>query len=323
MATDHLESSGGEPRAMLIGRLTTRLKDNLGLAGDAARWGVESWALALGVIAPSEATSGAEAGQRAAIAGEQAPETAQSQTSPMARSPVVSQPGHDPSRPAAEARQQADLVLTLTPGVTLAFRPIPGGEFLMGERKQRVQVESFHMARYPVTVEQFTAFVGATAYACSKRALLDPRKYGSYPVTWVRWQDARAFCAWAAQVTGQAVRLPTEQEWEKPARGTDGRTYPWGEAAPDASRCNFERHVFAARFTDPVGRYSPAGDSPYGCADMAGNVSEWTGTKHESRGYVLRGGNWNDGAAEVRCASRASHMMLADHGNFYGFRCAC
>ena len=83
-----------------------------------------------------------------------------------------------------------------------------------------------------------------------------------------------AFCGWARQVTGRAVRLPSEAQWEKAARGTDGRITP-GNEPPDAARCNFSGRVGDST---PVGRaHSPQGDSPYGCADMAGNVWEWVG----------------------------------------------
>jgi formylglycine-generating enzyme required for sulfatase activity len=72
------------------------------------------------------------------------------------------------------------------------------------------------------------------------------------------------------------IRLPSKTEWVKTARGTDGRNYPWGEVYPDPGRCNFNNNVGK---TTPVGRYSPQGDNPYGCADMAGNVHEWTTDK--------------------------------------------
>jgi formylglycine-generating enzyme required for sulfatase activity len=95
-----------------------------------------------------------------------------------------------------------------------------------------------------------------------------------HPVVQVSWRDALEYCHWLSKKTGKEYRLPTEAEWEKAARGTDGRIFPWGNGwHPD--RCNCE---FRVKGTTPVGKYSPEGDSPYGCADMAGNVFEWTST---------------------------------------------
>jgi formylglycine-generating enzyme required for sulfatase activity len=133
----------------------------------------------------------------------------------------------------------------------------------------------------------------------------------------VSWHDAVAFCDWLSRETKRPFRLPTEAEWEKAARGTDGRIYPWGDDPPDENLCNFNNNVGDAT---PIGRYSPQGDSPYRCADMAGNVWEWCHSLfirpypyqagdgrevQEKAGIrVLRGGSFAGSQGNVRCACR-------------------
>jgi formylglycine-generating enzyme required for sulfatase activity len=154
-------------------------------------------------------------------------------------------------------------------------------------------------------------------------------------VVCMRWHDAQAYVTWLAQRTGQPYRLPTEAEWEKAARGTDGRLYPWGNAAPDCTRANSgdceDRPV-------SVGSY-PAGASPYGALDMAGSVSEWCQSLFEPYPYqvddgredlpksghrVLRGGYWGSDPEYVRCAVRYSDWSghPGPYSTFYGFRVA-
>ena len=162
----------------------------------------------------------------------------------------------------------------------------------------------------------------------------DVRAKQDHPVTCVSWHDAVAFCKWAG------VRLPTEAEWEKAARGTDGRIWPWGNQGPNSGVCNFNMTV---KDTTPVGRY-PDGKSPYGLLDVAGNVWEWTSSlwgKEEQCdrpefGYpydaqdgrensnapdkvrrILRGGSFWDVAQGVRCACRHGHCP-DDRDDFSG-----
>jgi iron(II)-dependent oxidoreductase len=166
-----------------------------------------------------------------------------------------------------------------------ALVDIPAGPFWMGDDtdsdakpRHQITLEAYRIAKYPVTVGQFRRFVEASGH--------EPRDNGSlrgvtnHPVIWVTWHEARAYCRWLTEVwraagkigADEVVRLPTEAEWAKAARGTDGRRYPWGDAWDDA-RCNTSESGLGD--TTPVGMY-PDGVSPYGCLDMAGNVWEWT-----------------------------------------------
>jgi formylglycine-generating enzyme required for sulfatase activity len=135
-------------------------------------------------------------------------------------------------------------------------------------------------------------------------------------VAYVSWDDAQAYCRWLGERSGLRVMLPSEAGWEKAARGTDARLFPWGNEPPDDSHCNFNNNV---RGTTSVGQYSPRGDSPYGCADMAGNVWEWTRSEFKPYPYdpadgredlqpaahrVLRGGAFNFDEGSMRCAYR-------------------
>lgn len=197
--------------------------------------------------------------------------------------------------------------------LNLEFIKIPNGKFIYGENKQQVQLEDFWISKTPITNAQYKAFVDATGYQ-------KPQHWGNgrapagkeqHPVTYVSWEDAQAFCRWAG------VQLPGERQWEKAARGADGRTYPWGEAAPDGNRCNFAKGVGD---TSTVGQY-PQGASPYGVLDMAGNVDEWCEEVHESGSdrRVIRGGSWYNDANDVRCAVRY-YYLLGSRLNYDGFR---
>jgi formylglycine-generating enzyme required for sulfatase activity len=206
---------------------------------------------------------------------------------------------------------------------------VPPGPFLMGSNKGRdpqafddelpqheVTLPGYWIGRCPVTVAQFRAFVEASGHRPADPGSL--KGPGDHPVILVTWHEALAFCRWLSERAGLPVTLPSEAEWEKAARGTDGHVYPWEDEPPDEGRCNFGNRVGE---TTPVGRYSPQGDSPYGCADMAGNVWEWTRSLDREYPYdpgdgredleagqgalrVLRGGAFSNGARFVRCAYR-------------------
>jgi serine/threonine-protein kinase len=208
---------------------------------------------------------------------------------------------------------------------------IPAGEFLMGsdpakyedargseQPQHAVYLPRYRIARYPVTNKQYAAFVRTTDHGCPRHwedGRIPPDK-ADHPVVCVSWYQAVAFCEWLSRRTGRNIQLPSEAEWEKAARGTDGRIYPWGNAAPTADLCNFGNNIGT---TTSVDRYSPAGDSPYGCADVAGNVWEWTRSLYKDYPYdpddgredlgasgsrVFRGGSFGSSESYVRCAVR-------------------
>jgi formylglycine-generating enzyme required for sulfatase activity len=247
----------------------------------------------------------------------------------LARAPAVTAPQAPPA-------QQA--VLDLAPGVTLTLVRVPAGAFLMGslitdteanddEKPQRkTYLDEYWIGQYEVTNAQFEAFARATGLAWRM-----PVGEGNYPATNVSWNNALAFCEWASRVTGRPVQLPTEAQWEKAARGADGRLFPWGNESPDDARLNFD--LFVKR-TTPVGQYSPRGDSPYGAADMVGNVWEWTSSlyapypyrtndgREEPQGVelrVLRGGSFASQRLYARSAVRGD-SYASGFGEVIGFR---
>jgi formylglycine-generating enzyme required for sulfatase activity len=187
-----------------------------------------------------------------------------------------------------------------------------------------VHLDEYYIAKHPVTNAQYRRFLEATGH--DKPPYWDEKRFNqpNQPVVTVTWHDAMAYCKWAG------LRLPTEREWEKAARGTDGRKWPWGDDPPDEKRCNFGENVGA---TTEVGSY-PDGASPYGCLDMAGNVWEWCVTKwRESyedepddsaegkEGRVSRGGGFYSKADRVRCGSRGWNNPMSWNRSG-GFRCA-
>ena len=244
-------------------------------------------------------------------------------------------------RPTATTSPTDSLVLQLVPGVTLELVRVSAGTFLMGstdadkdawdhEKPQRsVHLDEYLVDKYPVTVAQWRAFVQASGYKGSPSALRQGKE--DHPVTNVTWNDAQTFCAWASEVTGRPVQLPTEAQWEKAARGTDGRIYPWGDAFNPALANTAEGGPGS---TTAVGRYRSS-DSPYGCADMAGNVWEWTSSLYRDYPYragdghedaandseyrIVRGGSWDYYQRVARCAYR--RRLFPNYRNFdLGFR---
>jgi sulfatase modifying factor 1 len=262
----------------------------------------------------------------------------------------------------------APLSLPTTPDLAR----IPAGDFLMGagdgeedERPvHRVFVSEFFIGRFAVTVDEYGRFVRATGYpAPAVRALplittaehealfremaapyvwtggQAPAGQSTHPVVLVRYDDAVAYCAWLSDAIARRVRLPTEAEWERAARGgVDGQRYPWGDDV-DPSRCNYlaDPSVKRQRGTRPTGTYAP---NAYGLCDIVGNVWEWVWDWYGSEYYglgdvrdprgpgsgtmrIVRGGSWvNDDTSMLRSAYR--HKVPPDtYAYSVGFRVVC
>ena len=182
--------------------------------------------------------------------------------------------------------------------------------FLDARKRTKRELPSFYVGRAPVSNADYAAFAAAAGHEPPVHwsGSAPPEGLDDHPVVCVTWFDAAAFAAWAGG------RLLTLEEWEKAARGTDGRRFPWGEWAE--GRCNSK--AAGVGTTTPVGRFSPAGDSPYGCVDMAGNVQEWTGS--DSGPYkVLRGGAFNHREEILQTFYAARHVPTYRYANI-GFR---
>jgi formylglycine-generating enzyme required for sulfatase activity len=219
-----------------------------------------------------------------------------------------------PAHPAARDPYIGFRVVAVEPRMTFDWVEVPAGDYVIGRdagdsRQRHVDVHEFELARTPVTNAQYERFVAETGAAAPPHwpAPTD------HPVTFVDWHEASSFCAWAGG------RLPKEAEWEKAARGTDGRTYPWGEEE-DEGRAAVGTGIKHGS-TSPVGSH-PSGASPYGLLDMAGNVWEWTSTEYPPGERVLRGGSFaSPGLSWAGCTMR-SHSRPVRRQRHIGFRVA-
>ena len=201
---------------------------------------------------------------------------------------------------------------------------IPRGLFKYGHDKEDRLIDyDYYIDAFPVTNGQYQRFIDdRTDYGVPGYWDKETRKYpeglGDHPVVKVSHNDAVAYCQWRSEIEGGEYRLPTEEEWEKAARGEDGRNYPWGEEF-DSEKCNSKES--GIKGTTPVTQY-PEGRSPYGLYDMAGNVSEWTDSWHDkSNKYrVLRAGAWFGGSDFCLCGHRSGGRPFGRNFNV-GFRC--
>ena len=161
--------------------------------------------------------------------------------------------------------------------------------FLVEQPQFELNLPRFAIGLYPVTNLEYYIFVFKTGYKLPKTwsGFHYPEDQADHPVAGITKLDALAYIEWLNQQTNMNFRLPTEAEWEKAARGTDDRIYPWGNEF-DPWRCNTQESGKGG--TTPVGSYSPSGDSPYGVADMVGNVWEWTSTMMAPYPYVIDDG---------------------------------
>lgn len=234
---------------------------------------------------------------------------------------------------------------------------IPEGDFLMGTNENKretsqyvigaetpehtVFLDAYYMAKYPLTNAQYNEFLKENQYPQPK--YWDDKDFNGpdHPVVGVSWHDAAKFCGWLSKKTGGKYRLPTEAEWEKACRGTDGRAYPWGDEEPTPAHANFDECI---NHTTPINAY-PMNKSPYGCMDMVGNVGEWcvdwfdyfyykrspyrnpTGPDSQPKGSMsgnhrsFRGGYWRFNTLGIESYCRSGHNPSYSM-DAIGFRCA-
>ena len=256
---------------------------------------------------------------------------------PAAQQEIVSDtpaPAHPPAIQPTSADTTAQAVRAIIGG-PFEWCAVPAGEFLYGRKIRQLTLPAFAIAKYPITCRQFRAFVDAQDgfrdqrwwHGLAQNQSAEPEdeecRSNNHPREDVSWYDAIAFCRWLSFRLGGGyaidgiddwlVRLPTEFEWEKAARGTDGRIYPWGGKF-DQSRCNTRESGIGQ--ATPVTQY-PQGASVYGALDMAGNIREWCLTAYDDPASVhsaenlttdvrrvLRGGSWGSDQDRARTVYR-------------------
>ena len=221
---------------------------------------------------------------------------------------------------------------------------IPGGEYLYGEEKERQIIEPFFIARYPVTNEQYEAFINDDGYENDRwwqglserirKSVNSNWDQSNRPKEIVNWYEAIAFCRWLSDKLGYNIQLPSEEQWERAARGTDGREYPWGnEYLSGYANVNETLEKAGPHFlqqTLAVGLY-PLAVSPEGVLDLAGNVFEWCLNEYDNpknvslegnRARVLCGGSWYYDKDFARSSFRLGYDPIGRNYDF-GFRVVC
>jgi len=247
----------------------------------------------------------------------------------------------------------ADLPQTVTGKDGAPLKRIPAGEFLMGTSiskrdgsrneypERRIFLDAFYMDSLEITNGRYLEFVKATGHRIPEhprdktltlwQGATVPAAFKDHPVINVDWSDAAAYCAWAGR------RLPTEAEWERAARGTTGRRFPWGDAEPTRTLANYLNQWRNGGGLEPVGSH-PQGASPEGVQDLQGNVWEWVSDWYDPHYYekgplrnpkgpnegtrkVMRGSGWESEAPLLRSAHRLSSDPK-NRNHSLGFRCA-
>lgn len=267
--------------------------------------------------------------------------------------------------------------LAQSPGDDFVY--IPAGPFIYGpevtyERleqappprpRQTMELDEFWIAKYPVTYREWKAFLDDTGHHwignwytirrgwLRRYSICDayPSEMADYPIVDVTWTDALAYCGWLSEKLGLTCALPTEFQWEKAARGVDGRTFPWGEAYPRPELAHLQAthtlkldYYFYNLFVRPkkelarsgwywrIGAPLPVGSipenvSPYGCVDMAGNIWEWTASLYNDalpHFHVVKGGSWGYSPQHTACNCRSACSITTPSAEYHaqgtGFR---
>ena len=223
--------------------------------------------------------------------------------------------------------------IQLNQHISMIFIRIPAGEFLMGSGDDDLMGHPSERPQHPIFLNEY--WIGKTPVTEEQYQIYQPQHHfkpeeAHDPIVNISWDDAQEFCGWLSKTSGLPIRLPTEAEWEKAARGTDGRIFPWGNEDPNSFNVS-----------DRIGGYAvgsfPESASPYGVLDMAGNVFEWTQDRYGPDYYafsprenpkgpssgvtnVVRGGSWVNSQTNVRTTHR--DVAGRDYMNYLlGFRC--